>query len=230
MFLRIVCAAFGLLFGCGFGFAIGGLASGVVVGIVFGVVTQTNPVEVINAAFAQHPWGLAAALIVGGEVAGTLTGAWFAVKLSDRVFWALPPMVRARSNVAFVLFLVVLPLVGALELPTPIRLSLQSVRTTGKVLGLYPQEHGTISYAYTVGGRSFQQRGSPQQLDGLSVGTSVPVYYLPAAPSVSILHEPRGEFWRVLLNVLLGSAFVCTWLTVAFTSLQQRLRRPNHAG
>lgn len=230
MFIRIICAAFGLLFGGGFGFAIGGIVSALVVGVVFGVFTQSNPVDLINASFNSHPWGFPAALIVFGEVAGAMTGAWFAVKLSNKVFLSLPPVIHARSNVAFLLFLVMLSSMCAIELPTLIRLSLHSVTTTGTVAQLYPHEHGTITYSYIAGGRSFHQRGSPEKLEGLSAGMNVQVYYLPDDPSVSILREPHDEFWRVLAGVSVGSAFICTWLTAAFTIMQQRLKWPNSVG
>ncbi len=195
----------------GCGFAISGILSAIIVGILFAVFTAGGPMEAIDHAFASHPWGLAAWLVVIGEGIGLLVAARLAWRASVHLFRALPESARRFAPLSLGAFLLLEASVGALSLPSAIKLARENQIVTGQIVGVYPQSHGTVTYTYTVNGRRFDASGGPENLAVLHPGSPVRVYYVPSEPGLSILRDPRSE----LLHTILGNLVFGIFLPVA---------------
>lgn len=197
-------AAVAFFFVGGFGFVI----SGIIVGILFAAFTASSPIEAVNNAFASHPWGLAAWLVVFGEGTGLVVAAWLAWRLSAWLFRALPATSRRFAPLSFGAFLFLEASLNALTLPSAIKLVREGQIVTGQIRGVYPQNHGTVTYTYTINGRRFDAGGSPEDLAALRPGSPVRVYYVSSEPGLSILHEPQRAALDGVLNNLLMGTFV----------------------
>ncbi len=211
LFVRLGMAAVAFLFLGGFGFAISGILSAIIVGILFAVLTSSGPMEAVNHAFDSHPWGLAAWLVIAGEGIGLVVAAWLAWRLSARLFQALPAIPRRFAPLSLGAFLFLETSLSALTLPSAIKLAREHQIVTGQIRGVYPQDHGTVTYMYTVNGRRFDAGGSPENLAVLQPGSPVRVYYVPSEPGLSILHEPQ----RAALDTLLNNLLVGTFISIA---------------
>ena len=211
MFVRIFCAGVGILFGGAFGFAAGGILSAIITGLLFMDMFH-GPMQVVNAAFASHPWGVAAYCVVFGECGGAFIGAGLGVHLSTKIFWGLPPAIRARSGVAFGLFLAIFGTLSIVGLPEPIHLALYHDTTWGTVRRKYQSSIGWTEYEYTVNGQRFIRHGSAPSPDSLAVGDNVGVYFIPNESGTSSLKDPVSQVTMEVSSFTMISAFVSFWL------------------
>ena len=199
-FVRVILCGFGVFWCGGFGFVLSGLLLFVSVYLASAVFNSHGLIEMIDRAYFTHPWGASAWLVTAWESLGLCAGAWFGLRVGMRLFRRVPGQMLEHARLALACFLALEAGVCAWELSLGLRLSLHHTVTTGHVLLFYPQEHGTVSYAYTVAGRSFERRGQPEDFSALGPGASVPVYYVPGEPGSSVLREPRRELLRVLMS------------------------------
>ena len=79
--------------------------------------------------------------------------------------------------------------------------------------------HQTIEYRFVINNETFTGNDGNVDCDSLTVGHSIPVYYLPSEPKVNISEEPRGRFQNEyvffiggILMLLLGAAYtIAIW-------------------
>ena len=227
-FVRLGLAVVPFFFIGGCGFAISGILSAILVGILFAVFTAGSPVETVNHAFASHPWGLAAWLVVAGEGTGLVVAAWLAWRASVHLFRALPESARRFAPLSLGAFLLLEASVSVASLPSAIKLARENQIVTGQILGVYPQNHGTVTYIYMVNGRRFDASGGPENLAVLHPDSPVRVYYIPSEPSLSILRDPQGELLHTIFGNLVFGIFlpVAPFLLMAVRSLIEAHRHP----
>ena len=120
-------------------------------------------------------------------------------------------------------------LVGQVNIPRLYRLASDSVSTIGRVTASHPKNHDTLSYIYTVGGRTYvRDDGAPGHAVDFAVGQEVLVYYLPADPGVSTLRNPRAGLDNEIVSVALAAVGVAT-LLVSPGALNELSKIPSRA-
>jgi len=106
--------------------------------------------------------------------------------------------------------------IGSLNWPAYHRMALQGVLGQATVIELHPEFHNTVRYEYCVAGRTFrgqmQSWGPNPELQQLSVGQPLVIYYNPEHPEASVLGDPKpilkNETQSVALAALLFPTFI----------------------
>jgi hypothetical protein len=108
------------------------------------------------------------------------------------------------------------------EVPKYYRLYTSGVAVTGRIIDLQPENHGSVIYAYQVGGRSYEGGGHAGDIhshfDDLRVGQEVPVVFDPHKEEVSCLGEPLKH----LRSLLMLTAFLASSPTLLLLALKVR--------
>jgi hypothetical protein len=98
----------------------------------------------------------------------------------------------------------------------------RGVHTTGRVVALEPKQHQSIRYQYQVGGTEHSGVWGPWPLQGVHVGESIEVTYLPDSPEVSVSGAPVTKGWWFLPFVALPAV----GLLAALFGVRDRAMRP----
>ncbi len=126
---------------------------------------------------------------------------------------------RTRVTVALgawlILVLLVAAVLGSVNLLDYLRLSRGAAVVTGQVTSRQPLHHDMVAAEFQVGGRSyavfktFVVPPNPPKAS-LHVGDPIVVFYLPSAPRVATLGDPRHLVGNELASVLLSAILVPT--------------------
>ena len=110
---------------------------------------------------------------------------------------------------------------GGLNLPTFRRLVAEGVRADGTVTAPDCGNHATVRYTFEVAGRQVAGVGQPgwgnPPCDQLRAGDRLVVWYLPAAPAVNRLGDPRPRLDNELVSVALAATVMPALLVGALT-------------
>lgn len=97
----------------------------------------------------------------------------------------------------------------------------------GKIVAIQPEFHQTVRYQYEAEGKTFEQVGSihmlGKTLSEVSVGESVPVYYLPKKPEKSRIADPKAVATNVMPKLL--SSFCFSTIVAIISSLMWLLKK-----
>ena len=85
-------------------------------------------------------------------------------------------------------------------------------QTSGRVMAIGCTGRGDFRYVYAVAGHDFGGQGHPSRVhldcDALLPGTTVPVFYLPENPALSMAAaDPKAVMRRSLIAVVVGTLF-----------------------
>ncbi len=128
-----------------------------------------------------------------------------------------PGLARTRVYVALgawlILALLAAGVLGSVNLLDYLRLSRHSAVVTGKVTSRQPLNHDMIAAEFQVGGRSYAvfkaSVVSPNPPKAkLHIGDPIIVFYLPSAPRVATLGDPKYLIGSELASVLLAAILV----------------------
>lgn len=116
----------------------------------------------------------------------------------------------------FVLAVVLTIGIGSLNWPVYHRMTMKGISGQATVIELRPEFHNTVRYEYRVAGQTFrgqmQSWGPNPELQQLSVGHPLVIYYDSEHPEVSVLGDPRpmlkNETVSVVLTALLTPTFI----------------------
>ncbi len=82
----------------------------------------------------------------------------------------------------------------------------RGIRTTGRVVALEPNNHQGVRYQYRVGKTDYFGLWGPWPLQGVHIGDSIAITYLPDRPEVSVSGPPVTKGWWFLPFVVLPGA------------------------
>jgi hypothetical protein len=115
----------------------------------------------------------------------------------------------------FTLFVIICLIIGSFDVPKLEVLSKRGIKTKGKVLDVFPNNHQTVKYSFEAEGKIFTNTGLPgfgnPAPGDLRPGDEVLVFYDPFEPINSNLGDPKkqlkNEVMFAFLAGILGSSF-----------------------
>jgi len=91
------------------------------------------------------------------------------------------------------------------------KLKANQAQTSGTVISVIPESHGSVVVRYQVNARNYEQTFAPYNW---RPGAHVRVYYYPPGPAISAISDPAEILSDSLPAVILASLFASTFFTV----------------
>jgi hypothetical protein len=115
---------------------------------------------------------------------------------------------------------------GSINLRDYHRFLAQGVLGHATVTSLHPEFHNTVRYEYRVAGQTFHgqmQSWSPNpELQQLSVGQTLVIYYDPGHPEQSVLGDPKPMLENETISVGLAAILVPAFIVLAWARRTSR--------
>jgi Protein of unknown function (DUF3592) len=111
--------------------------------------------------------------------------------------------------------------IGGANWPGLHRMTVRGVSGQATVIELHPEFHNTVRYEYHVAGQTFQgqmQSWKPNpDLQQLSVGQPLVIYYDPEYPEKSVLGNPKPMLENETISVMLAATISPTFIVLAWS-------------
>lgn len=112
-----------------------------------------------------------------------------------------------------------------------LRVEQEGIVAAAQVTAKHPRDHQTVAVSYTVGGRGYEQRVQPHErfvgYDGIKVGDSITITYLPSDPNVVFGGRPVGaryQPWGAGLFGLLSGLWIGARNVARIRARRERMR------